>query len=157
MDEYKAYLYDRQPMVYNKVDAGDVSAQKALRARLQCKSFKWFMENVAFDVLERFAVEEPSFAYGGIKNLGINLCADTMSKEGSTPIGLYPCARNISYPQFTQTFSLTLSHDIRVRFEHRCWKKRQANSVWLVSCPKHQKLSDQLLWKYDLVNLYIAI
>lgn len=158
MDEYKQYLYNRQPFVYNHLDAGDLSEQKALRQRLQCKSFKWFLENVAFDVLEQFPLEEPSFAYGGIKNLGINLCADTMTVEGSTPVGFYQCAKNISYPHFTQSFSLTLNHDIRVRFEHkRCWSKIQNNLVWLVPCTRDRQSSNELLWKYDVVSLHISM
>lgn len=153
MDEYKEVLYKRQPMVYSNLNPGDISKQKALREHLQCKPFKWFLENVAFDLIDQFPLDEPSFAYGGIKNLGINLCADTMSKVGRTPVGLYPCAKNLSYPQHSQTFSLTLKHDIRVRFEPRCWAKLHANTVWLVSCWKNQKINRQLLWKYDIVNL----
>lgn len=153
MDEYKDYLYNRQPLVYYGLNPGDLSAQKALRERLQCKSFKWYMENVAFDIIKHFPLGEPSFAYGGIKNLGINLCVDTMSKDGFAPIGMYQCAENISYPQFPQTFSLTLNHDIRVRFEHRCWVKIQKNSVWLTECPqKLEKFSNAMLWKYDMVS-----
>lgn len=154
MDEYKHYLYNRQPFVYNELDPGDISDQIALRQRLQCKSFKWFLENVAPDILQHFPVNEPSFAYGGIKNLGINLCADTMTKEGPTPVGLYQCAQNISYPQFSQTFSLTLNHDIRVRFENRCWSKIRDFTVWLVPCSRDRQRKKKLLWKYDRVNLY---
>lgn len=153
MDEYKEYLYMRQPLIYLKLDAGDVSVQKVLRERLQCKSFKWFLENVAFDVLHKYPLDEPSFAYGGIKNLGTNLCADTMSLNGNTPVGLYPCAENLAYPQLTQTFSLTLNHEIRERFEHRCWSHNFPNSVWFIGCTMAgEKPSDQLLWRYDMVE-----
>lgn len=152
MDEYKEYLYMRQPLVYSKLNPGDISAQKALRERLQCKSFKWFMETIAPDILETFPLKEPSFAYGGIKHLGTNLCADTMSKMGNTPVGLYYCAESLAFPHDTQTFSLTLKHEIRIRFEHRCWSKLDQNSVWFVSCPKKPEIAKKLLWKYDLVR-----
>lgn len=153
MDEYKDYLYKRNPKVYGRLKPGDISKQKALRERLQCKPFKWFMEHVAYDLVELFPLDEPSFAYGGIKNVGMNLCADTMSKPEPTPVGLYPCAENISDPQQSQTFSLTLNHDIRVRFEPRCWTKLQANKVWLVSCLEKHKPNREMLWKYDIVKL----
>lgn len=153
MDEYKDYLYKRQPWLYEHLNPGDLTKQRALRKRLQCKPFKWFMERVAFDLIDHFPLDEPSFAYGGIKNLGMNLCVDTLSKKGITPIGLYPCAENISYPQFPQTFSLALDHSLRVRFDPRCLTKMNANLVWLVSCWKHHKLSRQQLWRYDMVEL----
>lgn len=158
MDEYKEILYKRQPLIYTKLDAGDISSQKVLRERLQCKPFKWFLEHVAPDLLKRYPLEEPSYAYGGIKNLGTNLCADTLSKIGATPVGLYPCAKNISYPFLTQTFSLTLKHEIRVRFKYRCFSKQLYNLVWLVRCGenKNRTLADkQLLWKYDMVKYFI--
>ena len=49
-------------------DAGDVIMnylmtiveQLAVRERLQCKSFKWFMEEVAADLLKYFPYEEPA-------------------------------------------------------------------------------------------------
>lgn len=150
MDEYKEHLYNRQPVVYAGLDAGDISAQKAVRDRLQCKPFKWFMENVAFDLLEQFPLYEPSFAFGGLQNVGLSLCADTLSKEGRTPIGLFTCALNISYPHAAQTFSLTLQHEMRLRFERRCWSRMASNAVWLVPCLKNP--NKHLLWKYDTVK-----
>lgn len=154
MDEYKESLYMRQPLVYSKLDPGDISEQKALRERLQCKPFKWFLETVAFDLVKKFPLDEPSFAFGGIKNLGTNLCADTMSKYGRTPVGLYGCAENLAYPHLTQTFSFTLEHDIRIRFEHRCWTKSQNNSVWLDICRKeYMKQRKYQQWQYDMVRV----
>lgn len=152
MDEYKDYLYKRQPHVYRHLNPGDLSKQKALRQRLQCKPFKWFMENVAIDLLDEFPVDEPSFAYGGLKNLGLNLCADTMSKYGVSRVGLYGCAKNISDPHKTQLFSLTLKHDIRVRMEPRCWTTLHDKTVWLRQCWKSQKIDQKMLWRYDTVK-----
>lgn len=150
MDEYKKYLYMRQPLIYSKLDAGDLTKQKALRKRLQCRPFKWFMENVAPDLIENYPLDEPSFAYGGIKNLGTNLCADTMSKNGIDPLGVYSCAESLQYPYLTQTFSLTLKHEVRERFENRCWSAAYGRSVYFFPCQSTP--SDKMLWRYDMVS-----
>jgi polypeptide N-acetylgalactosaminyltransferase len=66
MDEYKEYLYKRRPH-YRKVGTGDISKQKELREKLQCKSFKWFMETVAFDLPKKYPpIEPPDFAQGEV-------------------------------------------------------------------------------------------
>lgn len=157
MDEYKEYIYQRQPFTYVPIDAGDVSAQKALRQRLQCKSFKWYMENVAFDIIPNYPLEEPSFAFGAIRNVGKNLCVDTMSKSGEVPLGLYSCAENISFPHPTQAFSLHLSYALRERFQKKCWTNNERDEIWLVNCGKEPATDDQT-WRYDFVsNLFASI
>ena len=69
MDEYAEYLYLRRPN-YRNLDPGDISKQKALRERLQCKSFKWFMEEIAFDLPLIYPPVEPEdYVSGYIKNV----------------------------------------------------------------------------------------
>ncbi|GFS39403.1 n-acetylgalactosaminyltransferase 6 [Trichonephila inaurata madagascariensis] len=64
MDEYKEYLYMRRPH-YRGLEVGNLTEQKLLRKRLGCKSFKWFMENVAFDQPKKYPpIEPPDYAKG---------------------------------------------------------------------------------------------
>ncbi|CAC5399676.1 GALNT [Mytilus coruscus] len=66
MDEYASYLYNHRPH-YKSIDPGDLTAQKAIRQKLKCKPFKWFMKEVAFDLEDYYpAVEPPPFANGEV-------------------------------------------------------------------------------------------
>lgn len=53
MDEYTKYVYQRRPHL-SSVDPGDLTEQKALREKLHCKSFDWFMKNIAFDLVKHY-------------------------------------------------------------------------------------------------------
>ena len=49
MDEYKELYYNKKPQARN-MEYGDISERVALRERLGCKNFKWYIENVFPDV-----------------------------------------------------------------------------------------------------------
>lgn len=67
LDEFKYVVYEKLPAVKN-IDAGNLTNQIALRERLECKTFKWYLENVAPDILKTFPVNMPEdFAYGTVK------------------------------------------------------------------------------------------
>ena len=67
MDEYAEYLYKRRPH-YRNIDPGDLTVQKAVRERLNCKPFKWFIENIAFDLPLKYPpIEPPDLAEGEVK------------------------------------------------------------------------------------------
>ena len=84
-DEYAKYFYERKPAAKH-IDPGDLTAQKAIREKLQCKSFDWFMKEIGYDLPKFFPLKEPeNVAYGHITNKGTNLCVDgKMGGQGTT-------------------------------------------------------------------------
>lgn len=151
MDEYKEYLYQRRPDHYEKVDPGDLTKQKSIREKLQCKSFKWFMTNVAFDLPLKYPpVEPPDFANGVVQSLSNpDLCIDTLNRKGDEEIGVFACADNKKRPQMNQFFALSWHKDIRQKNGDLCWdvsKGTKDAPVLLYKC--HGSQGNQL-WRYD--------
>ncbi|XP_067140638.1 N-acetylgalactosaminyltransferase 7 [Centruroides vittatus] len=90
MDDYKEYFYTREPLA-RQYDAGDISEQTELRNRLKCKSFKWFIENVAYDVLDKFPLLPKNLHWGEVRSLLTSQCLDTMSSQPPSIVGMSHC------------------------------------------------------------------
>lgn len=151
MDEYKNYLYEHGQGIYEAIDAGDLTQQKAIREKLHCKSFKWFMENVAFDLVKVYPpVEPPDYAYGAIQSQGVpTLCVDTLGKPRHSEIGLYPCHDDLTRPGRNQNWALSWHRDLRLRRKLNCLDVQQTHKnapVWLWDC--HGQGGNQF-WSYD--------
>ncbi|XP_001352715.1 N-acetylgalactosaminyltransferase 6 [Drosophila pseudoobscura] len=151
MDEYKNYLYDHADGIYDRIDAGDLTEQMAIRKKLKCKSFKWFMEEVAFDLINSYPpVDPPTFALGAIQNVGDKrLCIDTMGRRKHKRMGVYACAEDLKVPQKTQFWELSWKRDLRLRRKKECldvqiWTVNAP--VWLWDC--HLQGGNQY-WSYD--------
>lgn len=90
MDEYKEYFYTREPMAH-QYDAGDLSEQFYLREKLQCKDFKWYMDNVAYDVLYKFPLLPKNLYWGEVRSMLTAQCLDTMGSQPPSTVGLSHC------------------------------------------------------------------
>ncbi|XP_039468463.1 probable polypeptide N-acetylgalactosaminyltransferase 8 isoform X2 [Oreochromis aureus] len=88
MDEYKhnVNLAWNIPFENHGIDIGDISERKKLRERLNCKPFKWYLDNV-YPMLDPW---DDLLAYGGMKNLVADMCIDQGAVPGHTPIA-YNC------------------------------------------------------------------
>lgn len=85
LDEYKNYYYER---IQNELgDYGDVSQRKALRDKLQCKSFDWYLKNV---YPEQFIPGE-SLYYGEIRSQSESQCLDSNGDTLGKAIIGYVC------------------------------------------------------------------
>lgn len=117
MGEYAEALYRKNPRLRD-VDPGDVSKEIEVRDSLKCKSFKWFLEEVAPDLLEMYPpVEPPDYANGTIRSVAAPaLCLDNGSKENGEII-MYGC-----HGGGTQYFSLSWRKVIRIDSEQFCWQ-----------------------------------
>uniref|UniRef100_A0A8C7QPE8 Polypeptide N-acetylgalactosaminyltransferase n=1 Tax=Oncorhynchus mykiss TaxID=8022 RepID=A0A8C7QPE8_ONCMY len=89
MDEYKNHVYMAWniPPQDSGIDIGDLTERKALRNRLQCKSFRWFLANIYSEM----RTYSDTVAYGVVKNMLRNdLCLDQGPDSDNIPI-LYLC------------------------------------------------------------------
>ncbi|MCP9258379.1 putative N-acetylgalactosaminyltransferase 9 [Dirofilaria immitis] len=158
MDNYKRFYYihrsdlKQEWLVFNQVlthymddfslqekDVGDLTERKALREKLRCKSFKWYLENVAKN---KFVLDENVEAFGSLRNPSSGLCLDTLQRDEKMTIslGVFSCQSGKSEAQL---FSLT--NDGKLRRELTCAKidrsvvRNNKAVVQLVYCKEDDK------------------
>lgn len=113
LDDYKKYFYRGNPMKYAQIDAGDLTKQFELKKRLKCKPFKYFLDNIAPEMLERYPLEPQYFARGSIQNLSNKLCLALKNLEYHvTPI-LSLCSNELATPLIGSDFILTFEKSIK--------------------------------------------
>uniref|UniRef100_A0A2C9JRE9 Polypeptide N-acetylgalactosaminyltransferase n=1 Tax=Biomphalaria glabrata TaxID=6526 RepID=A0A2C9JRE9_BIOGL len=137
MDEYKEYFFQRRPSL-RTMDPGDLTQQFELRKRLNCKSFDWFMKEVAPDIPKYFPLVEPPLkAWGKIKsNHNQSLCMSTVPGA----VYLVACAQKVS--EYRNDWRL----QIREHYD-RCFTHHSKDFVLLWNCfLEEEKPTQSFLW-----------
>lgn len=151
MDEYKEFFYRRRPYVRN-LDCGDLTEAKALRQKLNCKSFKWYMTEVIPDLVKYYPPEIlPSAAWGRLIHKESNKCVD-FSKR---PVSVSNCP--ILPDDHRMDMQLTWNEDIRQGQTAESAQKKcmdasyRSTEVLIWNC--HNQHGNQL-WKYRSGQMY---
>jgi polypeptide N-acetylgalactosaminyltransferase len=112
-DEYKEMFYKDHPE-RRDIDTGDLTEALRIKQKLNCKPFKYYLEVVAPQILERNPVEKRAdFASGAIQSVADkNLCIS--NEESYTILRLANCTEDLKYPKLGQGFNFTWHREIRI-------------------------------------------
>lgn len=87
---HKEYFYTREPLA-RFLDMGDITEQLELKKKLNCKSFQWYMENVAYDVFDKYPQLPENLHWGEFRNLASSKCLDAMGRQPPSMMGVNYC------------------------------------------------------------------
>lgn len=145
--EYREYFYTREPTIRG-YPIGDLSDQLEFKRKHQCRSFKWYMENVATEVLEKFPVPPPNLVWGEIILKDSSLCWDTKGQNaGGGPIGVGHC----HHMGGSQLFRFNTKGQIG--YGERCIDKYDSHSLSIHYCHV-QPIGP---WKYNNASGLISL
>ena len=65
-DEFKEYFYTREPAIRG-YPIGNITTQLDFRKKNCPHSFKWFMDNIAYEVYDKFPPPPPNQAWGEVR------------------------------------------------------------------------------------------
>jgi polypeptide N-acetylgalactosaminyltransferase len=85
-DEYVPYFHHVIPDL-DHIEAGDMSSRISLREKLECKSFKWYLENIYPEA----PIPIDFFHVGTIVNPATNICLDSMGRKANDEAGASFC------------------------------------------------------------------
>ncbi|XP_070578285.1 N-acetylgalactosaminyltransferase 7-like [Ptychodera flava] len=144
LDDHKEYFYRMKPDLRGKPH-GDVTEQKKFREDHCPHSFQWFMDEVAYDIVERYPYPAENIAWGSVEAQGTHYCLDNMGKGVGAEIGMHPCH---GYGG-TQLFRLNKAGEFRINEE--C-VYADGTSVRQQRCVARKHYG----WEYDTTTLRIT-
>lgn len=102
LDEYKELFYGHAyHLVLRRLDVGDLTQQIALRKKLQCRSFRWYLENVYPDL------EAPLVKASGLL---VNIATARCITVENTTLAFQTCDVNNEDQKFNYTWLRLLRH-----------------------------------------------
>jgi len=104
MDEYKKYYYAAVPLAKN-VAFGNIDSRLKLRENLQCKPFKWYLDNVYPDLK---LPNSKDVSLGSLRQG--SMCLDTLGHMVDGHVGIYSCHGTGGNQEWSLTKSGNIKH-----------------------------------------------
>ncbi|KRZ16335.1 Polypeptide N-acetylgalactosaminyltransferase 3 [Trichinella zimbabwensis] len=136
MDEYKEFYYKMTPSAMF-APLGNISDRIALRKRLGCKSFKWYLQNI----YPESNIPPTYYSIGYIKNEKNDLCLDTMGRKASGSPDLLTCHNSGGNQVWSYTGTLN------IRADELCLQSSREvdSSIFLQQCNN----DESQIWDFD--------
>uniref|UniRef100_A0A8C0M563 Polypeptide N-acetylgalactosaminyltransferase n=1 Tax=Canis lupus familiaris TaxID=9615 RepID=A0A8C0M563_CANLF len=152
MDEFKSHVYMAWniPQEDSGIDIGDITARKALRKQLQCKTFRWYLVSV----YPEMRMYSDIIAYGVLQNsLKTDLCLDQGPDTENVPI-VYIChgmtPQNVYYTSSQQIHVGILSPTVDDD-DNRCLVDVNSRPR-LIECSYAKAKRMKLHWQFSQVT-----
>lgn len=138
-EEYREYFYTREPTIRG-YPIGDIEDQIRFKKQHKCRSFKWFLENVAMEVVEKFPFPPPNLGWGEIKLRHDNVCVDNKGQGvNGGAIGVYSC----HHLGGSQLYRLNVKG--QWSSGERCIESTDHSFLYIIVCP----VNPTGPWEYD--------
>uniref|UniRef100_A0A7N8XT49 Polypeptide N-acetylgalactosaminyltransferase n=1 Tax=Mastacembelus armatus TaxID=205130 RepID=A0A7N8XT49_9TELE len=141
-DEYKDYFYASRPETLT-LAYGDISELKRFREEHRCKTFKWFMEEIAYDVPLHYPLPPKNVDWGEIRGFESSYCIDSMGHTNGGNVEIGPCHRMGG----NQLFRINEANQL-MQYD-QCLTKGSDNSAVIIT---HCELNQYTEWKYFKVT-----
>ncbi|KAL4640508.1 N-acetylgalactosaminyltransferase 7-like [Arapaima gigas] len=137
-DEYRDYFYASRPETQT-LAYGDISELKKFREEYKCKSFNWFMEEIAYDIPQYFPLPAKNLAWGEIRGYETNHCIDSMGHTNGGNVETGPCHRMGG----NQLFRINEVNQL-MQYDQCLTKADDSSSVFITHCNQNERME----WKY---------
>uniref|UniRef100_A0A2S2PRS7 Polypeptide N-acetylgalactosaminyltransferase n=1 Tax=Schizaphis graminum TaxID=13262 RepID=A0A2S2PRS7_SCHGA len=135
MDQYKRYYYNAVPLS-RTVPFGNIADRLALKKKLGCKPFKWYLDNVYPELKLPATVD----VFVGSIRQGY-MCLDTLENQIGKTAGIFPCHDYGGNQEWTFTIGGSIKHDTM------CLSPTDYSAMSLLVMKPCDSSTDE--WKYD--------
>uniref|UniRef100_A0A8C6MJH9 Polypeptide N-acetylgalactosaminyltransferase n=1 Tax=Nothobranchius furzeri TaxID=105023 RepID=A0A8C6MJH9_NOTFU len=140
-DDYKDYFYASRPETLT-LAYGDISELRQFREEHRCKSFKWFMEEIAYDIPLHYPLPPKNVEWGEIRGFETSYCIDSMGHTNGGNVEIGPCHRMGG----NQLFRINEANQL-MQYD-QCLTRGDNSAVIITHCDQNQHTE----WSYFKVR-----
>uniref|UniRef100_A0A8B9LFQ3 Polypeptide N-acetylgalactosaminyltransferase n=1 Tax=Astyanax mexicanus TaxID=7994 RepID=A0A8B9LFQ3_ASTMX len=137
-DEYKDYFYASRPETLT-LAYGDIGPLKKFREEHRCKSFKWFMEEIAYDIPIHYPLPPKNVEWGEIRGYETSYCIDSMGHTNGGNVEIGPCHRMGG----NQLFRINEANQL-MQYDQCLTKGADGSAVIITHC----NMNENTEWRY---------